>query len=82
MNITVDTNFLISATQWDNSVSKKFLMGVIDSSVQIFTTKDILEEFAEVLERDFEYPKEESKRSYLGMLKHGNGYKLKLILNL
>ena len=29
-----------------------------------------------------ENPKEESKRSYLGMLKHGNGYKLKLILNL
>ena len=29
-----------------------------------------------------ENPKEESKQSYLGMLKHGNGYKLKLILDL
>ncbi len=59
MKITIDTNFLISATQWDCSVSNKLLQKLIIKDVEIFTTKEILEEFANVLERDFLYGKEE-----------------------
>ena len=61
MKVTVDTNFLISATQWDYSVAHKLLNKFILSDVIIFTTQDILDETAEVLERDFEYSKDEIK---------------------
>src|SRR3989338_1251788 len=61
MKVTVDTNFLISATQWDYSVAHKLLKKLILSDAEIFTTKEILDEIAEVLERDFGYNKEEVK---------------------
>ncbi len=59
MKIVADTNFLISATQWDYSVSHKLLIKLIKNNDIIFSTKEILDEFAEVLERDFLYNKEE-----------------------
>ncbi len=59
MKVTVDTNFLISATQWDYSVAHKLLKRLIISDAEIFTTQDILDETAEVLERDFKYNKDE-----------------------
>ena len=55
MRVTLDTNFLISATQWDESVSHKLLVKLIQSNAEIFTTQEILTEFAEVLARDFCY---------------------------
>ena len=61
MKVTVDTNFLISATQWDYSVAHKLLKRFILLDAGIFTTQDILDETAEVLERDFEYSKIECK---------------------
>ena len=61
MKIAVDTNFLISATQWDYSVSNKLLQKLIRNNAEIFTTKEILEEFAEVLKRDFLYTKKETQ---------------------
>ncbi len=61
MKITADTNFFISATQWDYSVSHKLLIKLIKEEVKIFSTKEILEEFAEVLQRDFKYNEEEIK---------------------
>ena len=61
MKVTVDTNFLISATQWDYSVAHKLLKKFILSDAKIFTTQDILDETAEVLERDFKYSKSEAK---------------------
>lgn len=59
MRIVIDTNFLISATQWDYSVSHKLLEKLIISNAEIFTTKEILKEFSEVLRRDFQYSAEE-----------------------
>ncbi|KHO54864.1 MAG: PilT protein [archaeon GW2011_AR19] len=59
MKIAVDTNFLISATQWAYSVSHKLLQKLIRNNVEIFTTKEILEEFSEVLKRDFLYAEKE-----------------------
>ncbi len=61
MKVTVDTNFLISATQWDYSVAHKLLKKFILSDVEIFTTQDILDETIEVLERDFEYCESEAE---------------------
>ena len=64
MKVTVDTNFLISATQWDYSVAHKLLKKFILSDTKrftMFTTQDILDETLEVLERDFEYNKNEAK---------------------
>jgi len=61
MRITADTNFFISATQWDYSVSNKLLIKLIEKEIEIFTTKEILEEFSEVLIRDFKYSSEETK---------------------
>lgn len=59
MKITVDTNFLISSSLWDNSVAHKSLLKLIKNNVKIYTTKDILDEFSKVLKRDFEYNDEE-----------------------
>ena len=61
MKVTVDTNFLISATQWDYSVAHRLLKKLILSDAEISTTQDILDETAEVFERDFEYNKDEIK---------------------
>lgn len=55
MKFTVDTNFLVSATQWDYSVSYKLLQKLIRNNAEIFTTQEILNEFSEVLKRDFLY---------------------------
>ncbi len=59
MEISVDTNFLVSATQWDYSVAHKLLTKLIEKNTDIFATKDVLQEFSEVLERDFQYSSEE-----------------------
>lgn len=55
MKITPDTNFFISSTQWNYSVAHKLFVKLIEKDAQIFTTKDILDEFSKVLARDFEY---------------------------
>ena len=60
MRIVLDTNFLISAMQWDYSVSHKLLEKLIRDNAEMFITKEILEEFSEVLRRDFLYSEEET----------------------
>jgi len=60
MNVTLDTNFLISATQWETSVAHKLLISLIKSDIPLFSTQEILDEFGEVLQRDFHYSADES----------------------
>jgi putative PIN family toxin of toxin-antitoxin system len=60
MRVTADTNFLISATQWDYSVAHKLLKRFILSGTVIFTTQEILDETKEVLKRDFKYDRREA----------------------
>ena len=62
MKITADTNFLVSATQWNNSVAHKLLIKLIEINAEVFTTKEILGEFSEVLQRDFKYSEEEADK--------------------
>ncbi|MCX6748777.1 MAG: putative toxin-antitoxin system toxin component, PIN family [Candidatus Pacearchaeota archaeon] len=57
--IVFDTNVLISATLWDNSVAQKFLFKCIKENVQIFSSQGIIEEYKEILARDFDYNKQE-----------------------
>ncbi len=57
--IVFDTNVLISATLWDNSVAQKFLFKCIKENVQIFSSQEIIEEYKEILARDFDYEEHE-----------------------
>lgn len=59
--IVLDTNVLISATLWDNSVAQKLLFKCIRENIQIFSSQDIIEEYQEILGRDFDYSEEETK---------------------
>jgi len=68
MKITVDTNFLISSTQWDYSVGHKLLIKLIENNVEVYTTNEILEEFSKVLKRDFKYNDDETANIIEGIL--------------
>ncbi len=59
MNIVFDTNVLISSTLWDNSVAQKFLFRCIKENIQIFSSQEIIEEYKEILTRDFDYKEQE-----------------------
>ena len=59
MKIVFDTNVLISATLWHNSVAQKFLFKCIQENTQIFSSQEIIEEYKEILARDFGYNKQE-----------------------
>jgi len=54
-----DTNVLISATLWHDSVAQKLLFKLIKAEVPIFSSQEILEEYKEILKRDFDYSDEE-----------------------
>lgn len=72
MRLVLDTNVLISATLWDNSVSHKLLIKLIKDNIKIFITIEILEEYKEAVMRDFKYTKEEVElilNTLLGFLK-------------
>lgn len=59
MKLVLDTNVLISATLWDNSVSHKLLIKLIENNVELFTTLEILNEYKKAVMRDFQYNEEE-----------------------
>lgn len=54
MKVTLDTNFLVSATQWDYSVAHKLLKRMLREKIQIYLSDDIINEFTGILKRDFE----------------------------
>lgn len=53
--VVFDTNVLISATLWDDSVAQKFLFKCIRENIQIFSSQEIIEEYKEILARDFKF---------------------------
>ena len=57
--ITFDTNVLLSATLWEGSVAQKLLFNLITQEVKIYSSLEILSEYQEVLERDFDFSDEE-----------------------
>jgi len=58
MKIVLDTNVLISATLWDNSISHKLLIKLIERNVELFTTLEIINEYKKAVIRDFQYTEE------------------------
>jgi len=59
MRLVFDTNILISSTLWDNSVSHKLLIRLIEKDAEVFTSLEILEEYKKAVMRDFKYTEEE-----------------------
>ena len=57
--VVFDTNVLISATLWDNSVAQKFLFRCIRENIQVFSSQEIIDEYKEILARDFDYKEQE-----------------------
>lgn len=53
--VVFDTNVLISSTLWDDSVAQKFLFKCIKEDIQIFSSQEIIDEYKEILVRDFDY---------------------------
>lgn len=59
MTVTFDTNILLSATLWDESVAQKLLFCLIRQEIKIYTSLEILDEYREILKRDFDFSDEE-----------------------
>jgi uncharacterized protein len=59
MNVTFDTNVLLSATLWNNSVAQKVLFMCIRKDITIYSSPFILKEYQNVLKRDFDFSEEE-----------------------
>ncbi|MCK4589089.1 MAG: putative toxin-antitoxin system toxin component, PIN family [Nanoarchaeota archaeon] len=59
MNITFDTNALLSATLWDGSVAQKLLFDLIKQDINIYSTPTILNEYQRILKRDFDFSDED-----------------------
>jgi len=59
VRVVLDTNVLISATQWPDSVAQKVLQRIYNEKAEVFTSAEILEEYTEVLIRDFDYQEEQ-----------------------
>ncbi|MBI4360307.1 putative toxin-antitoxin system toxin component, PIN family [Candidatus Micrarchaeota archaeon] len=55
MRVVLDTNILVSATQWDGSEADKKIRALHKTHATLLVSKEILEELQSVLHRDFEY---------------------------
>ena len=60
MVVTFDTNVLLSATLWDESVAQKLLFDLIKQNVKIYSTTEIISEYQRVLRRDFDFSNEDT----------------------
>lgn len=54
MKVVLDTNVLVSAFLWDNSLAKKILHRLLAIDAEIYISEEIILEFQRVLKRDFE----------------------------
>lgn len=59
MKVVFDTNVLISSTLWDGSVSQKLLYKLIEKGIPVYSSLEILQEYEEVLKREFDYSNED-----------------------
>ncbi|MDD4877543.1 MAG: putative toxin-antitoxin system toxin component, PIN family [Candidatus Nanoarchaeia archaeon] len=53
MRVVLDTNVLISAFIWENSVARKLLHSLLAAGTEIYASQEIMLEFQRVLKRDF-----------------------------
>ena len=61
MKFVLDTNILISATLWHDSVAQKLLLNLAGAGHQLYSSPEILLEYETVLARDFDYSLEVSR---------------------
>lgn len=59
MKVVFDTNVLLSSTLWDNSSAQKLLIKLIENDIINSISIEILQEYKEILERDFSLAYEE-----------------------
>ena len=69
MGVTFDTNVLLSAILWDDSVAQKLLFILIRQKITIYSTKTILTEYQKVLKRDFDFSQHEIAEALEKVLK-------------
>ncbi len=55
IKLVFDTNILISSTLWDGSAAQKLLFKLIRNNAIIYSSTEILEEYQDILKRDFDY---------------------------
>ncbi|MBU2638119.1 MAG: putative toxin-antitoxin system toxin component, PIN family [Nanoarchaeota archaeon] len=55
MKVVLDTNVLLSAYLWRDSVSKKLVSELLHYKAEIYTSPDIMVEFQRVLKKDFAF---------------------------
>lgn len=60
MRVVLDTNVLVSATQWPDSSAVKVVRRLREKGASLFVSGSILEEFQDVLVRDFDYTDSEA----------------------
>jgi predicted nucleic acid-binding protein len=53
MKLVLDTNIWISATLWNRSVAQKLLYKLLRENHEIYLTKEMIEEYISVLNKDF-----------------------------
>ncbi len=68
MRVVLDTNILVSATMWNDSFCNKLIKTITEKEIEIFTSYEILEEYKEVLRRDFKYEEEDVHKIILELL--------------
>lgn len=59
MKVVFDTNVLLSAFIWENSVANKILCRLFLIDAGIYTSKEIILEFQRILKRDFKMADED-----------------------
>ena len=57
MRVTLDTNILVSSMLWDYSTAHKLIISLKEREAKMFTSRQILEEFGNILAREFNYNK-------------------------
>lgn len=70
MKVVPDTNILISATIWENSISNKLIRNLVERDIDLFSSFEILEEYKKVLKRDFKYNDEEIQEIIIELLSY------------
>ena len=81
MRIVLDTNILVSATQWPASSAVKTIKRLREKGVSFFVSEPILEEFQEVLCRDFDYSSSEASAIVFLVLRFASVVEVKSVVS-
>lgn len=63
MRVVLDTNILVSATQWNGSVADKTIRALHAKNAAMLVLREIITEFKGILDRDFGYAPPEIQKT-------------------